>query len=61
MLPSNIFRPPLNDEKNETFKNEKQLATLTSWKGTTETNTPYFCLKDKLTTDDYRRITIKIP
>ena len=48
--------PPINNA----FKNEKQLVILTSRKGTTETNTHNFCLENKLTRDDYERITIKI-
>ena len=46
---------------NDVFKIKNQLAILTSWKGTTETTTHHFCLKNKLTTDGYGRITIKIP
>ena len=40
---------------------ENQLPILTCWKGTTETNTYYFCLENKLTTHNYDRITIKTP
>ena len=43
------------------YLNEKELAILTSGKGTTETNTHNFCLENKLITNDYERITIKIP
>ena len=50
MLLLNIFRSLLN---------ENQLALLKSWKTTTETNTHDFCLQNKLTADDYGRITIK--
>ena len=50
-----MFRLPLN----YAFKNENQLAILTSWKSTTETNTHNFCSENKVTTDDYGRITIK--
>ena len=48
----NIFRPPLNNA----FKNEHQLAILTSWKGTAETNTHYFCIESKL-----KMITAELP
>ena len=39
---------------------QNQLAILTSSKGTTEKNTHNFRLKNKLTTDDYGKIIIKI-
>ena len=57
MLLWKVFMPPLNDA----FKNENQLVTLTSSKGTTKTNTHSFCFENKLATDDCGRITIKIP
>ena len=44
-----------------TYFNKNQLAIFTSWKDTTETNTHNFCLENKLTTNDYGIITIKIP
>ena len=57
MLPKNIFRPPLDDA----FKIENQLAILTSWNGTTETNTHNFSFENKLNRDDYGTITMEIP
>ena len=45
---------------NNAFKNENQLPILMIWKGTTKTNTHNFCFENKLTTDDYGGITIKI-
>ena len=52
MLSQNTYRP---------FKSKDQSTILTSWKGIIETNTYIFCLKNKLTTDDYGIIIIKIP
>ena len=50
MLQENIFRPPLND----TFK-QKPTGNFNE-----DTQTHNFCLENKLTTDDYGRIAIKI-
>ena len=50
MLQENIFRPPLND----TFK-QKPTGNFNE-----DTHTHNFCLENKLTTDDYGRIAIKI-
>ena len=41
--------------------NQNWLGISTSWKGTKETNTHNFCLKNKLTADNYGRITTKTP
>ena len=41
--------------------NQHRLAVLTSWKGTTETNTRNLCLEFKLGTANYGRITVKNP
>ena len=43
------------------YLNENQLAIFTNWKGTIETNTHDFFPQNKLTTDNYGRITIKTP
>ena len=50
MLQENIFRPPLNDK----FK-QKPTGNFNE-----DTHTHNFCLENKLTTDDYGRIAIKI-
>ena len=48
---------PLKDA----FKNGNKLAVLTNWKETAQTNAQNFRLENKLTTNDYGRITFKIP
>ena len=53
--------------KNRRYCNLKSLvannhsSACYSWEGTTEANAHNFCPENKVTTDDYGRITIKIP
>ena len=75
MLPSNIFRPPLTDAfKNEdqlgiseSWKGTAETNTYNFcleneyWFGREKSKSPFQIPENKLTIDDYGKITIKIP